>query len=252
MIALIPARAGSRRIPGKNMRRLAGHPLLAYTLAAAQQSGVFDRLVVSTDDPQAAALAVSAGADVHERRAEHATDDSPDIDWVRDVLRVYPEADAFAILRPTSPFRSASTIRTACASWMAQQPADSLRAVRFTTEHPGKMWVLATAGRMVPLLPHHFLCRDWAGPLVPWHSSPTQCLPVYVVQTAGLEIAWARTVHLRQSISGTAVLSYLTEGYESLDLNSEDDWTRAEALVASGAAVLPTLDLAGVSPDPAA
>src|SRR3954471_12645830 len=117
-VALVPARAGSQRVPGKNTRELAGHPLLAYSIAAALQSGCFDAAVVSTDSAETAEVARRyGGAGLGPRPAEMATATSPDVEWVRHELRALAaagrRADAFAILRPTSPFRTADTIRRA-------------------------------------------------------------------------------------------------------------------------------------------
>ena len=112
--------------------------------------------------------------------------------------------------------------------FLAYQPADSLRAVRFVTEPPQKMWVLTLGGRMVPLLPFHHKRHNATDPLVPWHSSPTQSLPAFVVQTAALEIAFSRTVTEQQSISGTAVLSYFLPPGEECDINTQEDWEVAE------------------------
>ena len=82
-IALIPARSGSERVPGKNVRPLGGHPLLAYAVASALQAGVFDRVVCSTDSGKIAEVAQRYGADVpFLRPAEIATATSPDIEWI--------------------------------------------------------------------------------------------------------------------------------------------------------------------------
>src|SRR6187551_3439207 len=86
-IALVPARAGSQRVPGKNVRELAGHPLLAYSIASAQESGIFGAVIVSTDSPEIAAVAERYGAEVPGiRPAEMAGSASPDIEWVRHTI----------------------------------------------------------------------------------------------------------------------------------------------------------------------
>ena len=109
-VALVPARAGSVRVPGKNVRALAGHPLIAYSIAAARESGLFDAVLVSTDSEEIAAVARRYGAEVPGLRpAEMAGSGSSDIEWVRHVLdgTAY---ELFSILRPTSPFRRGATI----------------------------------------------------------------------------------------------------------------------------------------------
>jgi CMP-N-acetylneuraminic acid synthetase len=151
MVALIPARAGSKRCPGKNTRELAGHPLIAYTIAAAMESGVFAAVWVCTDSREVTAATTGTGARFVMR--EPVADDQPDIDWVRPILagRV-EEFHAFAILRPTSPFRTAATIQRAYNQFKRSE-VHSLRAVQPVKEHPGKMWTWEGAGYpIVPVL----------------------------------------------------------------------------------------------------
>ena len=148
VVALIPARAGSKRVPGKNIRRLKGHPLIAYTIAAATQSQVFSAVIVSTDSEEVAEIARYYSADVpFLRPPEYATDKSPDIEWIDYTLRrlsdLGREFDCFSILRPTSPCRQPQTIQRAWQAFLAQaNQVDSLRAVEKCQQHPGKMWVL--------------------------------------------------------------------------------------------------------------
>jgi CMP-N,N'-diacetyllegionaminic acid synthase len=118
VVALIPARSGSKRVVDKNIRPLAGHPVMAYTIAAAKQSGIFAAIVVSTDSEQYAEIARKYGAEApFLRPVEMAGDISPDIDWLEHALNKLRgqgrEFDCFSILRPTSPFRSPETIRRA-------------------------------------------------------------------------------------------------------------------------------------------
>src|SRR5439155_2384904 len=130
-VALVPARSGSVRVPGKNVRPLAGHPLLAYAIETALQSGVFERVVVSTDSEAIAEVARWYGADVpFLRPAEFATSTSPDIEWLAYTVERLPEAyDAFAIVRATNPFRGPDVVRRGLEQLLATPEADSLRAV---------------------------------------------------------------------------------------------------------------------------
>ena len=133
-VALIPARQGSKRVPGKNIRLLKGHPMLAYTIAPAIQSGVFDAVIVSTDSEETAAIARHYGAEVPFLRPDvFATDTSPDIEWVDYTLRALQTRsrrwDAFSLLRPTSPFRTAATMQRAWQLFASEPGVDSLRAV---------------------------------------------------------------------------------------------------------------------------
>lgn len=238
LAALIPARAGSKRLPDKNIRPLAGHPVLAYTIAAARQSGVFAAIVVSTDADAYAAIARHYGAEVpFLRPAEMAGDLSPDIEWVEHTLRRLRadgrHFDCFSILRPTSPFRQAATIQRAWHEFLAETGVDSLRAVEKCKQHPGKMWVVR-GKRMQPLLP-------LSPAEQPWHSSQYQSLPEVYVQNASLEIAWTRVVFETRTIAGQVVMPFLTQGYEGFDVNLPADWQRAEHLLAAGEAHLPAV-----------
>jgi len=234
-VALIPARQGSKRVPGKNVRSIGGHPMLAYTIAGARASGVFDAVVVSTDSEEVARIARHYGAEVpFLRPAEFAGDTSPDIEWVEHTLATLAASgrpfDCFSLLRPTSPFRRAGTIQRAMALFLAQTGVDSLRAVEKCTQHPGKMWVVR-GERMFPLLPF--------GPAgQPWHSTPYQALPLVHVQNASLEIAWTSVVRDRRTIAGDVVVPFITEGHEGFDINDPVDWLVAERLLADGTAVL--------------
>jgi CMP-N-acetylneuraminic acid synthetase len=236
-VALIPARRGSKRVPGKNVRVLDGHPMLAYTIVPAIESGVFDAVIVSTDSEETAAIARHYGADVpFLRPAEFASDTSPDIEWVEYTLRELGARgrrwDAFSLLRPTSPFRTAETMRRAWQQFSVDTSVDSLRAVELCTQHPGKMWVI-DGNRMRPLL-------DQPEPRTqPWHSTPYQALPRVYVQNASLEIAWTRVALETHTIAGDVLMPFVTEGYEGFDINDPHDWMIAERLLADGAAALP-------------
>jgi N-acylneuraminate cytidylyltransferase len=225
-------------LPDKNVRVLAGHPLLAYTIAAARDSGVFAAVMVSTDSEAYAAIARHYGAEVpFLRPVELAGELSPDIEWVEYTLRRLRDTgrtfDAFSILRPTSPFRQAETIRRAWQAFLAEDGVDSLRAVERCKQHPGKMWVLR-GRRMLPLLP-------LGPPSQPWHSSQYQSLPEVYVQNASLEIAWTRVVFDGRTIAGEVLMPFLTEGVEGFDVNQPIDWLLAERHLEMGQARLPPI-----------
>jgi len=235
-VALIPARSGSVRVPHKNVRPLAGHPLIAYTIAAARVSGVFAAVVVSTDSEDYAAIARHYGADVpFLRDSDIAGSTSPDIEWVLHALDSLEAAgrtfDAFSILRPTSPFRKPETIQRAWSRFVGATGADSLRAVEKVEQHPGKMWVVR-GERMVPLMP-------LTPPDAPWHSQQKAALPEVWVQNASLEIAWTGMARRTRTIAGDVLVPFLTEGDEGVDINGEHDWWYAEHLIARGEARLP-------------
>lgn len=251
MIALIPARVGSKRLPNKNFRELNGLALWCWTYTAAVESECFQNTVLCTDneeylDPLTVHTACNNVVSVFPR--SEAPDDQPDIEWVTEFIDEYRRqhhgtgfcapcslekdcmaGEEFAVLRPTSPFRGPETIRRAVGWWNEEIPTlgprkdflDSLRAVRVATEPPWKMW------------------RRWPGSggnlMVPVvsekgeQSMPTQELVQCYMQTGALEIAWGKT-WLSGSLSGERVGMFLTEGPEALDINTEQDWEQAERL----------------------
>jgi CMP-N-acetylneuraminic acid synthetase len=236
VVGLIPARAGSKRVPDKNIRPLAGHPVMAYTITTALDSGVFSDVVVSTDSEHYAEIARYYGAEVpFLRPPELAGDVSPDIEWLEYTLKRLKENgrqyDCFSILRPTSPFRLPQTIQSAWQAFLAEEGVDSLRAVEKCQQHPGKMWVLR-GNRMMPLLP-------LSPPEQPWHSSQYQSLPEVYVQNASLEIAWTRVVFQERTIAGTVLMPFITDQYEGFDVNNPYDWNLAEHWVSNGDVQLP-------------
>jgi len=238
VIAFVPARSGSERVPQKNVRPLAGHPLLAYAIATAEQAGVFDRVVCSTDSEEIAEIARGYGAEVpFLRPAEYATSTSPDIEWLAYTLGELPEHyDMFALIRATNPFRGPDAVRRGLEQLLATPEADSLRAVELVKQHPGKMWVLADDGRtMQPLL-------DQSELEVAWHAGQYQALPHVYVQNSALEIAWCRVVTETRTREGRVLAPFFTEEYEGFNVDDEDDWQRAERLVAERLATLPTIE----------
>lgn len=236
IIALIPARSGSKRIPDKNILSLGGHPLIAYTISAALQSDIFTSVIVSTDSKKYADIARYYGAEIpFLRPAEFATALSPDIEWVEYTLKRLRDegrvSDCFSILRPTNPFRKPETIQRAWKEFLREKGVDSLRAVEKCKQHPGKMWIVR-GKRMMPLLP-------LGPPEQPWHSSQYQSLPEIYVQNASLEIAWTRVVLDGRNIAGDVLVPFFTKEYEGFDVNSPLDWQIAEEFVRRQMAALP-------------
>lgn len=237
-VAFIPARSGSKRVPNKNIKQLGDHPMLAYSIRAAIDSGVFDAVVCATDSELYADVARHYGAEVpFLRSAEISGDKSPDIEWVVWMLSALRaqgrDYDAFSILRPTSPFRLPDTIVRAWAAFGSDPHADSLRAVEKCRQHPGKMWVIR-GNRMLPVMP--FTLGE-----TPWHSSQYASLPPIYAQDASLEIAWTRLALEHGTIAGEAILPFVSQGLEGFDVNEPEDWLLAEHYLAAGEARLPAV-----------
>lgn len=239
-VGLIPARSGSKRIQDKNILQLNGHPLMAYTIRAAIESRIFERVIVSSESAFYRAIALHYGAEVIERQEKFATDTSPDIEWVREALEFLETTDKvydiFSILRPTSPLRTAQTIRNAMKQFRDAPGADSLRAIEPCKQHPGKMWVLR--GKYItPVL-------TVQNSEVEWHSRPTQSLPRIWIQNASLEIAWSRCVTERNSISGEQIVGYECSGLDGFDINTAEDLDLLKIALRRQPTLLPKIDLA--------
>jgi CMP-N,N'-diacetyllegionaminic acid synthase len=222
LTVLIPARAGSQRIPRKNVKLLGGKPLIEWTIEAAKAANVA-QIIVSSDDPAIYPICRCHRVEMHFRKPEHATDTSPDIDWVLDVLPMVT-TPYVAICRPTSPFRTASTIRRAFAQ-LVHSKADSVRAVtKIDHPHPAKMWMLDSSHYLVPVLNGYDLKGN------PWHSMPTQSLPTVYQQNASLEMARVEAIVRTRTISGEKIEPFFTEQLEGFDINVESDFVEAERL----------------------
>lgn len=215
--------------------------MLAYSIQAALDSGVFDAVICATDSEHYAEIARYYGAEVpFLRTPDISGDQSPDIDWVVWILNKLIEGGRefriFSILRPTSPFRRAETIQRAWAMFLKDPRADSLRAIERCKQHPGKMWVVR-GNRMHPLLP-------FSHGTTPWHSSQYAALPEMYAQDASLEIAWSRVALEQHSIAGESIIPFVSQDREGFDINNPEDWWVAERLLASQEIYLPTIRMA--------
>lgn len=237
-IAFIPARQGSVRLPGKNIKNLNGIPLIAYSIHSAVASGLFSEVIVSTDSDEIAQIAKSWGASIPALRPpEYAKSSSTDLEWVMHALEhlvscPIDQIDSIAILRPTNPLRTPSTLRSAMQTFKESPWADSLRAMEITQIHPGKMWRVSKQMEATPYL-------DQSGELIPTHNRPTQSLEELWIQNASLEIARLKSVLESNSISGRKVLGFKMPEFEGIDLNTELDWKLLEALVRDRPELLP-------------
>lgn len=222
LVALIPARGGSKRLPRKNIKSLGWHPLIAYSIEVALQSKLFDGVYVSTDDLETEAIAQYYGATVIKRPKELAEDDSPDIMWIDHALSNIPPADYFMILRPTNPFR---TMYMLLKAWNNYDKDSWMKAVQQVSEyHPHKMWFISLVA-MYPIM----------GAEGKDHAYPTQTLPWYYVQNGSLEI--------RPTTKGWELYQpFVTDSITGYDINSEKDWIYALHLVTTGKVKLIEID----------
>jgi CMP-N,N'-diacetyllegionaminic acid synthase len=199
-------------------------------------------VICSTESEQIAEIARWYGADVpFLRPAEYATFTSPDSEWLTHTLAELPKRyDLCALVRATNPFRGPDVVRRGLEQLLRTPQADSIRAVELVKQHPGKMRIVE--GEMMrPLLDQSHL--DTA-----WHAGQYPALPKVYVQNSALEIVWMRAVTETGTREGRVLAPYFTEGYEGFNVDDEEDWARAEALLAAGKASLPAIERDPYSP----
>ena len=167
VIAVIPARGGSKSVPGKNIRALAGKPLLAWSIEVARQVSEIDRILVSTDDPQIASFGWAYGAEVYARPAHLATDEALVIDALKDLLetlrRERGTPEWVILLEPTCPLRTPQDVQS-CLNLVAQGGCDSVATFKEAELNPHRAW------RIIDGVPEVFIAGS-----VPW--LPRQKLP---------------------------------------------------------------------------
>ncbi len=228
VLALIPARGGSKSIPRKNIKPFAGHPLIAYSIAAGLQAEHVGRVIVSTDDPEIAAVARDYGAEVPFRRpATLAQDATPDLPVFTHAL-AWLEAhegyrpDLVVQLRPTTPVRPPDLVDRAVRLLLEHPEADSVRGVVPSGQNPYKMWHITQAGRLAPLLEVPGLAEHY--------NAPRQSLPPTYWQTGHIDVIRPR-VFAAGSMSGQVILPVVLDPLYTVDLDTSLDWMWAEWLV---------------------
>jgi len=225
VLGLVPARAGSKGVPGKNTRLLAGRPLLEYTARAARESGVLHRVVLSTDSEEIAECGRRVGLDVpFIRPAALAHDETPMLPVVEHALdelrRQGWEPEMVVLLQPTSPLRKPAHIRAAVEQ-LYQTGADSVVTVVAVPQHLSPDYVMRVEdGRLRPFLPE--------GVRV---TRRQDARPAYVRD--GTVYAF-RTTTLRRfgSMYGDDCRPLVLDAGESLSIDSVADWAAAERALA--------------------
>jgi CMP-N,N'-diacetyllegionaminic acid synthase len=218
ILGLIPARGGSKGIPRKNVKQLAGKPLIAWTIEAALRSRQLDAVVVSTDDDEIAEVSRRAGATVpFIRPAELALDTTPGLDPVLHALDALPQYNAVLLLQPTSPLRTTQDI-DACLSLAAARNTPSVVSVCEADTHPQLTYRLGTDQGLTPYVA--------AAP-----AMRRQDLPSAVALNGALYFAHRRWLQRGRSFIGSETIAYPMPRERSVDLDSALDWHLAELLL---------------------
>jgi N-acylneuraminate cytidylyltransferase len=223
--ALIPARAGSRSVPKKNIRALAGKPLIAYSIESARACATVKKVFVSTDSEEIAAISRKLGADVpFLRPSELGGDSTPDlpvfehcIAWLKEAG--VPLPDAFLHLRPTSPLRSTNLIERAIRLLQESPEADSVRTVSCPRQNPFKMWRLSASGYLSPLVD--------AG-IKEAYNQPRQVLPQVYWQNGCIDLIRTSTLCEKKSMTGDKIKALVMDESASVDIDDEFSFSLAE------------------------
>ena len=231
-LALIPARGGSKGLPNKNILPLAGHPLIAYSIAAGKSSQMIDRVVVTTDSETIADVSKSYGAEApFIRPAEFAGDFATDLETFQHALKWLEKNEGYVPdlvfqLRPTSPIRFVSEIEK-CIEMLHQNPeADSVRTVTPSPITPYKMWKLQGENEPMQAL------LEVAGMEEPYNM-PRQKLPSTYWQTGTYDLIRRDVIMKRNSMSGKFILPIVIENQLAIDIDEITSFQKAEQLLST-------------------
>lgn len=229
ILAVIPARGGSKAVPRKNIRALLGKPLIAWIIEEARKSKYITRAIVSTDDPEIARVARSWGAEVpFLRPAELAQDLSTDVEFLLHALDWLKEKEGYdpeIVLRlpPTAPLCTAARMDEGIEKLLSTPEADSVRPITEASKHPYKMWKISSDGRWLePFLPSEMTGFPGA------HDLPRQLFPKVYMQTGAMDVIRLRTLCELKSTSGNRVGYLFMDASESINIDDEFDLEMAE------------------------
>lgn len=221
VVAVIPARGGSKRVPRKNLRVAAGKPLIAWSIEQALAASTVHRTIVTTDDEEIAAVAREYGAEVPFLRPSAISGDSATdleafthlLEWLRDNEGLVP--DVCVHLRPTYPLRRVADIDAIVRRLLDHPELDAVRSVAASDETPFKMWFRDETGRLAPVVASSL--SD------PWNM-PRQQLPITYIQNASVDVVWSRVILERRSMTGTAIHGYVMDA--NFDIDTEANLQR--------------------------
>jgi N-acylneuraminate cytidylyltransferase len=241
ILALIPARGGSKGIPRKNIKPFAGYPLIAWSIAAGLQAKSVSRVIVSTDDEEIASVARQYGADVpflrpHEL-AQDRTLDFPVFEhalkWLEEIEGYKP--DYVVQLRPTSPVRPRDMVDSAIRILVENPDADSVRGVVPAGQNPFKMWHFNGYDKpLTPLLGVEGIAEPY--------NAPRQILPPAYWQTGHIDAIRTTTITRKNSLTGSVVYPLVIDPRYTVDIDTPADWAKYEALVYQGGLDMVTPD----------
>ena len=228
VLAIIPARGGSKGLPGKNIRLLGRHPLIAYSVASCLAARAIDRVIVSTDNQEIADVARSYGAEApFLRPAELSTDLSPDLPLFVHALEWLKQNEGYepsmiVQVRPTTPFRPQGLLDQSVRLLQSDTRADSVRGVTRPSQNPYKMWTCDNDAYLSPLVP-----SEHEEP----YNMPRQLLPQAVWQTGHVEVIRRETILDKKSLTGDRIKSVMVDSAFVVDIDRLEDLQYAEYML---------------------
>ena len=231
VLAIIPARGGSKGLPGKNIRLLGHHPLIAYSVASCLAARMIDRVIVSTDNQRIADVACSYGAEAPFMRPDElASDLAPDLPLFSHALEWLKEHEGYepsivVQVRPTTPFRPHGLLDQAVQMMQSDPTADSVRAVARPNQNPYKMWTRDEDACLTPLL-----SGEHAEP----YNMPRQILPEVFWQTGHVDVIRRETIADKKSLTGERIKSVLVDSAFVVDIDRLEDLQYAEFMLSKG------------------
>lgn len=218
ILGLVPARGGSKGIPRKNIKLIAGKPLIAWTIETALKSSLLASVMVSTDDQEISELARGYGAQIpFMRPSELARDNTPGVDPVLHALEALPEFDAVLLMQPTSPLRTVDDI-DGCIRFAERTEAGCVVSVAEPGQHPHWMYRLDPEQHLQP-----FVAAK--------HVTSRQELPQIYVANGALYFARRDWLRSRRTFIAADTVGYIMPVERSVDLDSLLDWKLAELLL---------------------
>lgn len=220
VLAIIPARGGSKGVPRKNIREVAGKPLIAWTIEEAKKSKYIDRLILSSDDAQIIAVAREWGCDVpFVRPAELSQDDTPGIEPVIHAVQSLPGYDYVVLLQPTSPLRKVEDIDGAIA-FLVNQNAKACISVVEPDKSPFWMYSISNSGYIVPLLEGNYARR--------------QDIPSVYALNGAVYVAEVNWLLRKQAFVSDETVAYVMSKERSIDIDTETDLAISAILLSGG------------------
>jgi len=232
-LAIIPARGGSKGIPGKNIKLLAGKPLIAWTIEAAQKAVYLDRVIVSTDDEEIAKVARECGAEVPFLRPACISGDlATDVEFIDHALEFFEAQESFVpdiVLRlpPTSPLRTSEHIDTGIVTLVDTEGADAVRPIVEVDKHPYKFWLKDDVDERFLKA---FLTKEYTGFDEP-HNLPRQLFAKVYRHTGAMDVVWVKTIKEQRSTSGKKLAHFPMSEEESVNIDNPIDFEIAELLM---------------------